>query len=274
MYKLGAVACMKNETEYNILEWVEFYLQLGVEHFWIYDNNETPLVLAEFIPQHICNHITHIVFPGVSTQMPALNHWKCNYADQTEWIMSFDFDEFLCLLQHKTIVDFIGNYESFATAIQVNWQTFGSSGVECKTKEKQVNKYLYRLPTTFNWNSCGNNRPQEVTADFLMNGHTKPLCKAKEIANIFNPHNFNMKIPNTQVNVFGEPCGGINTKIENEVAYLFHYYTRSREEFLSRQSRGCAFWGSGNRKSENFFNILNAHATVFDDRLAVRNHSE
>ena len=39
-YKIAVVAIMKNEGDY-IKEWLDFHLKVGVEHFFIYNNDST-----------------------------------------------------------------------------------------------------------------------------------------------------------------------------------------------------------------------------------------
>jgi hypothetical protein len=43
-YKFSLVACARWE-EHDIVEWIEYHLSIGVDHFYIYSNDDTPLTL-------------------------------------------------------------------------------------------------------------------------------------------------------------------------------------------------------------------------------------
>ena len=106
------------DTAVRLIEWLEFHLLVGVEHFFIYDNtgahtNATslyPLLFPAFAhvvtyvewPSQVCNNnIPAADSTGErSTQYAAENSCRTRYAPQTEWLISFDTDEYIVPMGH------------------------------------------------------------------------------------------------------------------------------------------------------------------------------
>jgi hypothetical protein len=101
------------DTKTRLIEWIEFHLLVGFDHIYVYDNsgahtNETNL--AEITNLYSQQHVTRIDWPSVvcnnnipahdntgerSSQYAAENSCRTRYAPRTEWMASFDTDEYL-----------------------------------------------------------------------------------------------------------------------------------------------------------------------------------
>ncbi|MCJ2057258.1 glycosyltransferase family 92 protein [Methylobacterium sp. J-048] len=127
-YRAGIVAIAKNENPY-LLEWLAYHLALGFEHIWVYDNDSDES-LSRLVAKEARRHVTFVRWPNAPdgrTQINAYNHYLRTFGGTVEWTAVLDLDEMICLKQHRTILDFVRDFEG-ATGIAINWRFFGSSG--------------------------------------------------------------------------------------------------------------------------------------------------
>ena len=127
--KVVVCAIAKNEEQY-VNEWLRHYLSIGVDHFYIYDNNDERNLIdaideqckpfTTIIPIHgrRDRHVQHRVYEEFYTK----------YGKEFDWCLFIDLDEFLVgtsdvkkLLQNKA-------YQPYAQ-IRVVWQLFGDGGL-------------------------------------------------------------------------------------------------------------------------------------------------
>src|SRR5215467_9440322 len=127
-YKVSILTIAKDEEEY-LQEFICYYLCLGVDHFYIYDNGSKRLIKETLIDYH--KRCTIIDFPGPGKQLQAYNHFIGNYSHETEWVAPIDVDEFLVLREDDNIKDFVRKY-SYIDCIAINWRSFGDSFLDKK----------------------------------------------------------------------------------------------------------------------------------------------
>ena len=124
-YQISICACTKNEAPY-IKEWIEFHKLVGVEHFYIYDNNSTDNtreVLDSYIKDGI---VTYIKYSGRAKQVPAYNDAIKNFKSETKWMGFFDLDEFITPIITKTVSDFLTDFESYP-GLALDWVFYGDN---------------------------------------------------------------------------------------------------------------------------------------------------
>lgn len=108
-YQISICAIFKNEKKY-LKEWIEYHRLIGIDHFYLYNNNSTdrPLeILMPYIKQGI---VTLISWPdmlqdemeevsamwALSTQVSAYeNAIHTRAKNETEWLILMNVDEFL-----------------------------------------------------------------------------------------------------------------------------------------------------------------------------------
>jgi hypothetical protein len=110
------------DTKDRLKEWIEFHLMVGFDHIYVYDNsgahnNETNL--ADIIRQYPSSKVTRIDWPSLvcnnnipahentgerSSQYAAENSCRTRFAPYTEWIASFDTDEYLVPMGNYTSI--------------------------------------------------------------------------------------------------------------------------------------------------------------------------
>ncbi len=126
------MSTIRNEGIY-ILEWIAYHRSIGVEHFFIYsnDNNDrSDLLLKALHDEGIITFIENPVQPGMSAQMKAYGHGLNvlpNILDY-EWCFILDGDEFITLSpSYRTVGEYLESASRWESdAIAVNWRFVAS----------------------------------------------------------------------------------------------------------------------------------------------------
>ena len=211
--------CVKDEGAY-ILEWLEYYLLQGVEHFYIYNNNgtdNTRELLDSYISEGL---VTWIEYPGESKQTEIYNHAITHFYHEARWMGFVDVDEFIVPKHHKSLVDFMREYEAFSQVV-VRWVIYGSSGYQEKEPGLVIERFRRRQDTcSFAAKSIANPRAvlnagthySEVMGDSV--DEKKRLIAYEE-----------------------------NEPASVDVICVNHYAVKSRSEFLFKKKRGDVIYG-------------------------------
>jgi hypothetical protein len=120
---------VKNE-ELFIKQWVEYYKNLGVDKFIIYDNSSDNN-LGEFLKEYIekedillieWNYCYYFQKSGFSAQSTQQNH-SIYLAQNAKYIGMFDVDEYINLKEHMKIDDF---FNKLIDEFSIDIKSFGS----------------------------------------------------------------------------------------------------------------------------------------------------
>lgn len=108
-YNLSVCSLFKNESK-NIREWIEYHRLIGVDHFYLYENDANDSYMKVLRPYINKKMITLIPWPdniqkqagenlfkwSLSTQVPAYENALVLHAkNETEWLVFLDIDEFI-----------------------------------------------------------------------------------------------------------------------------------------------------------------------------------
>jgi hypothetical protein len=151
---LAACLIYRNEAEY-LAEWIEFHRLVGVERFYLYDNesdDEHLQVLAPYLGEGLA--VLH-EWPGsVSTapavnalQRTAYNHCLSTHGHEARWIAVMDADEFLFSPTGRRVPEVLAEYERWP-AVAVNTPRFGASGHVTRPPGLVLENYTTRFPET------------------------------------------------------------------------------------------------------------------------------
>lgn len=213
-YKVSLCLIFKDEGPY-LKEWLEYHLLIGVDHFYLYNNNSEDNfreVLAPYVEKGI---VTLIDFPEQYAQIKAYRDCYEKTKNETEWLGYIDADEYVNLIKHNSIKDLLDSVKLYPS-LYLNWHMFGTSGhleenYNQLTIERytQAWEYLSRTGKGF----INNNYPiHEVTVHF----HSSKLYGLPVLGVLANKnlmHSIHYIISN-----------GVG-----EIAYLNHYWSRSYE---------------------------------------------
>ena len=140
-YKFSICAIFKDEAPF-LREWIEMNHLVGVEHFYVYNNNSSDNFREVMQPYVDNNLVTLVDFPYNHAQFKAYQNFYETYRQETQWVAFLDIDEFLCPNSHLTLEDWIRPYENYPV-IQIYWKMFGTSGLMKHDYNKLVTEQYY-----------------------------------------------------------------------------------------------------------------------------------
>jgi hypothetical protein len=205
--KVALVCIAKNEDNY-IQEWIDYHKKIGFDDIFIYQNNWRSSIEE--------SNVIKIEFDGDNMQINAYNHFIVTNNLNYDWVAFFDVDEFLVLKKHKNISDFLSEYTEFQS-IGINWVLFGDNGLNSVDGEYSVIK-------RFTKRQIG------------VNQHIKSIVKLNKnlTMTVHAPSCFWVD-PNKNEN-----RGVFNHNGDDSIAQINHYFTKTKDEFFEKCSRGRA----------------------------------
>ena len=222
---LAITAIAKNEAPY-IREWIEFHRLVGVEKFFIYDNESTDNLKEVLKPYIESGIVEYTYFPGRCRQFPAYRDSIARNANRVKFMAIIDCDEFITPIKHNTIPEFIEYLEQKIKhkidAVGINWIMHGYNG----HYDKQEGLICE------NYSKCDLNKDS--------NRHIKSIVRLRSVISNTHPHFCIHKLFSKIVNTKGEEMYGPFTEPHLDEIVIHHYYTKSFEETKSKMQKGFA----------------------------------
>jgi hypothetical protein len=160
-YDLSIAAIIKNEP--NIIEWIEYHLMVGVQHFYIYDNESTDGLERKLQKYIHDGTVTYIYWPGKYQQLPVYNHAISHYQNDTRWLAIIDGDEYIVPVKGDKLIPQILDeidaqhlgmeYRDYCIGgIAVQWRVYGTCGHKTNCSGLLFENYRYRAADDFHYN--------------------------------------------------------------------------------------------------------------------------
>lgn len=237
--KLSVCAIIKNEAPY-IIEWLEFHKIVGVERFYLYNNNSTDNTI-EILDSYVQSGevILHDWPATTGQQISAYQHSLIAYQTESEWIAFIDMDEFLFSTGKEDLKEVLKEFDG-VSGVVVNMLYFGSSGHKARPDGLQIEHFT-----------------QRSADDFELNKMVKSIVRPNEVLAKNTPHLF---VPINNQYFFtdenNEPFVLSQSKeVSVQKLRINHYYTRSKQEMKEKSMRGDAF-----------FNCTEKNLTIIESR--------
>ena len=223
----------RNEGIY-FLEWIAHHRAIGVEHFFVYsnDNNDgSDVLLARLAELGLITWISNKISPGVDLQTRGYTHCL-TYLEQPldfKWTILIDLDEFIVFDpdRHASLTDFLRLRASQgAEAVSMNWSMYTPSGQARYDERPLIERFVHREP----------NENSTVKTAFITRLHTSSWPH--------NPVPGFRRSPNYQNAAGGLHHGPGSTHEPNqgtptfEDAWIAHYFFKSLDEYIWKTSRG------------------------------------
>ena len=141
---LGAM--FKDEAPY-LEEWVQFHLDRGVDHLYLYNNGSTDGGAALLQPFIDAGSVTLIDWPTPKlegSQMHAALDCLARARETSRWMAFLDLDEFL-FSPREDLKSVLRDYEN-EVGVEVNWVCYGSSGHNTAPTGGVLSSFVYRAP--------------------------------------------------------------------------------------------------------------------------------
>jgi tetratricopeptide (TPR) repeat protein len=209
----------KDENEY-LEEWVRYHRLIGVERFYIYDNDSL-VDPADHLRSYVEEGLVHILpVHGKAQQMTAYDHCLREFGSRSRWIGFVDTDEFILPKTTTDLRSFLQDYEGFG-GLSINCPIFGSSGHLKKPAAGQIASYHLRTP----WGLPENRL-------------VKSIVQPAHAVLPFSPHHFLYKESTWCVNEAANRVDKMRIPPAAEKIQINHYWCRSAEEHERKLRRG------------------------------------
>lgn len=218
---LCACAIFQDEAPY-LKEWIEYHRLVGVEHFYLYNNNSKDNY-AEVLRPYIRKNIVSLIhWPSPPTidwtpyQVDAYNHCIAKVKNKTRWLAVIDIDEFIVPVTCDSLSALLKNYEG-AGGLQIFWQFFGTSGVYEIPKNKTLIESLV----------------MKAPKDDGINYNFKTICQPAVVSK-FWVHGAEYHHPWFGLFPHGTR-GGAHQPINVDIVRIQHYWTRDEKYFREKK---------------------------------------
>ena len=217
---LTICAIAKNEGPY-FKEWIEWHAALGVEQFYIYNNESTDNTYEVLQPYINSGLVEYHFIEGKRKITTVFNDCLKRHRYDSRWIAFIDLDEFIVPVKYKTIPKFLNDFERFP-AIEINWLCYGSSGA--KTHEPG------RIMERFRTHSHPNHE---------LNRYIKTIVNPRFALNFISSH-YPTLLSGRAVDTNGEIVRKyfLQRATLHDKIRINHYAVKSYEEFLMKRARG------------------------------------
>ncbi|WCT12742.1 glycosyltransferase family 92 protein [Mucilaginibacter jinjuensis] len=219
-YYLSIGCIVKDEDEY-LEEWINYHLKIGVQHFFIYDNQSTKPVKQLMKELNLSQYVTVVPIAGEVKQLVAYTNCIKRFRIISRWIAFIDVDEFIVpKLTHGNLPALLKEYEAYG-GLAINWQMFGSAGHVKRTGKPVVESFL-----------------QRAEKDFHINRHVKSIVQPVHVKSVHDPHSFIYRAPYYAVNEnFNRVVDAFSDPSVDKVQ-INHYYCKSFDQFQDKMKRG------------------------------------
>lgn len=247
---LTACLCFKNAASY-LAEWLAFYTALGVERFYLYDNESTDNFAEPLAPYLSRGTVTLISHPGRAIQKAVYAHCLKTFGAGSRWMMFCDDDEFLFPTKDVPLPEALAPYEKFA-GVAVSWMLYGASGHRTRPPGLVIENYTQRFAV-----------PDQ---------HVKCIVDpARIVGPVLIAHEFQCVDGEVVVNENGEPMAGpFSQRPTADILRINHYLTKSHDELIARRKRIQANTGEISSLAIDEWLRLEAGWNQVEDRIALR----
>ena len=248
-YRISLCLIFKNEALY-LKEWIDYHLAIGVDHFYLYNNNsedDYKTVLNPYVEKGI---VTLTEWPEQNSQFKCYKHCYDTFRHESNWISFLDADEFICPKYENDINEWIKKFDKYH-AINVHWLMFCTGGVIKHDYSKNVIEQYYSCWSDF-WNhgKCFINTRFDIGNfnTWWVHHHTYMYRR------IFG---IRMLIP--AVNQFGNMCvidktwGGGKNKRENSNIQINHYFTKAWDIWSAKMKMTDVLYAKNPKSDINYF---------------------
>lgn len=238
-YVVSVCGLFKDEGEF-LKEWIDYHLIIGVDHFYLYNNNSTDDYLNVLTP-YIQKGIVDLVdWPHKFPQMAVYKDCLERHREDTEWIAYIDIDEFVCPIYEDNIKKWLKPYEKYPSVL-IYWKVFGTSGaLEHDNDKLVIEQYTNAYDRLMNMGKY-----------FLNTSYHFPVFNSPHLIYAYIKLGlFTFRIP--PVNEYRKfVCAGlhrISFCTEKVSIQLNHYWSKSYATFLKNKIRRSDVFSDENEK--------------------------
>jgi glycosyltransferase involved in cell wall biosynthesis len=219
--KLAVVSIFNNES-HIIEEWIEHYLNEGVDKLFLIDNGSTDDYI-EKIQKYITDGRVVLNIDNTHyRQVQLLNKYYLESVKKYDWIIVVNMDEFIYSRKgFKTIKCYLKTLNTCVQQVYIPWKMFGSNNI-IKQPDSIIQNFTARM--NYEEETAKNGKCITRTSKIKHIGLHYSMLTCDELLEITSDHNIQTNSHKVAIN--------ISEKIlENSCLHLNHYITQSWEWF-------------------------------------------
>lgn len=234
--KLAIVAIFRNEAA-DIEEWIAYHRLIGVERFFLYDNDSTDDTVHR-LQRHVREGVVEIMpwphfLAETNTQAAAYAHAIARLAGRFQWLAMIDIDEFLVPTRGEALDEILREFDA-CPVVLLHWYMFGPSGHRQRPAGGVIASYTQRQRTPHE----GANLPSRAAQRVFK---TKYLVQPALARGHVGIHVLGSTLdPLIGYNDMGEPIRAAGEALGGSRLRVNHYFTKSLAEFEAKISRPVA----------------------------------
>lgn len=222
--RLAVVASVRNEASY-LLEWIAYHRVVGVDHFFIYDNesnDSTAEILCRLSQAGIVSACFWESKPDINKQVSAYSDAILRFTSDCEWVAFIDADEFIVPTAGASVLDALSDYEQ-AAAVGVHWRVFGSAGQQVRSPGLVMDRFT-----------------RATESDARPNRHIKTISRGTGLtfANVHMTKNSGGPVVAMDKTPIDYETRGLLEAVVPGPLVINHYFCKSFEEFCWKRDRG------------------------------------
>lgn len=201
------ICCIAYQEDQYVEEWIDYHRKLGFDAIHMWQNKGWECQINR-------DFLFKYSYLREGSQVNIYNNFMNQFNSQYDWSAFIDCDEFLTLRKHKSVKEFIENYEELR-GIGLNWQYYGSMGKETRESNSLLKQFTHR-----------------------QNGvdkHVKTIMNMKSPSRFLDPHSPNAYIYDTNKIPFQGP---FHENGPSDIAALNHYHKQTLEDFKIKVAKG------------------------------------
>jgi len=249
-----ALCTMGKEENLFLNEFVDYYLNLGINHMFIYDNNPPNIEkMSNVLENKYKNNVT--IYENMSNinNMQSNAFTDCYQKNKNlfDWFLMVDMDEYLYLVEDNSLKDYLSN-KNFEKCdfIKFNWAISTDNNLVHYDNRTLFQRFKYPfLKDKFVKTMIRGNIP-----DLKYWVHSPNISPLKNISCI----NTGEQIITNKVNI--ESVKPINL----EKAFIIHFRFKSTEELINKFKRGYGNW-----YGRNTINFLKGNLDDYFDQNKI-----
>eukprot|EP00892_Ulva_mutabilis_P002017 jgi/Ulvmu1/11816/UM080_0027.1 len=259
---IAVCAIMKDETEQDVQEFLEYHRWIGVDSFFIRENGDSCKARRVLEPYERLGVLNFDLAPG--PKYPLQTNWynQCARlaAVKHSWVAFIDLDEFMVVLNKQEAVteqgslkELMWTYFRYNAVVSLQWLLFGSnghkeppaegqlegfrrcSGVPSRQMKCVANTYWFHSSGTFQWNQVHQSIFRMGGVGVFGDGEPLPMMHAVTL-----PDNITARgavAVTYPAHLKGELSTSHTELTSSYRIVLNHYVTRAQDEFIERKIR-------------------------------------
>lgn len=223
---ISIAAIFKNEPD--IIEWIEFHKLIGVERFYLYDNESDEIYENLLEPYIKDGTVVYKKVFGKCRQREVYCDAIYRYKNETEWLAIIDLDEYIVPVEKNDVKVFLKEYEAYP-AVVVNWIMFDCNDVLKRPKNKTVLETYTRVYK--NYNNPHNRVVKSIVRPTKVRySNSVHVCLYKNNELAVDENFYKLKTP-----VYCQTVRNSVNKIR-----INHYHCKSCEDYYLKINKGFA----------------------------------